>query len=57
MSWGERKVFVNLDRDVIREAPEFMPGTPLTREFETRLHRHYQRPGYWQHGPDTTTLA
>ncbi|MEO6210034.1 MAG: PRC-barrel domain-containing protein [Gemmatimonadaceae bacterium] len=50
VSWDEREVFVDLDRNVIREAPEYVPGTPLTREFESRLHRHYERPGYWLDG-------
>lgn len=47
VSFDDKKVFAHLNRDVIREAPEYVPGMPLTREFETRLHQHYQRPGYW----------
>ena len=52
VSWLEREVFVNLHRDVIREAPEYAPGPPLTREFETKLYAHYQRAGYWLPGTD-----
>lgn len=50
VSWLEREVFVNLHRDVIRDAPAYAPGTPLTREFETKLHGHYRRAGYWLSG-------
>ena len=55
VSWEEREVFVDLDRNDIREAPEYVPGMLLSREFESRLHRHYERPGYWldkMHGED-----
>ncbi|MEO8879073.1 MAG: PRC-barrel domain-containing protein [Gemmatimonadaceae bacterium] len=50
VSWEEREVFVDLDRNAIRDAPEYVSGTLLTREFETRLHEHYERPGYWLDG-------
>lgn len=51
ISSPEGTVSFTLDREVIKGAPEYVPGTPLTREFETRLHQHYQRPGYWLHDP------
>jgi PRC-barrel domain len=57
VSWPESKVFVNLDREVVRRAPEYTPGTPLTREFESRLHEHYERPGYWVDDPSTKALV
>jgi hypothetical protein len=47
VSWPEAKAFVNLKRDVIKNAPSYSPDNPVTRDFETRLHRYYQRPGYW----------
>ena len=43
VSWGEMKVFVNLSRENIKRAPEYTEGALLTREYETGLHRHYNR--------------
>ncbi len=47
VSWSESKVFVHLDRELIKEAPEYSSDTPITRDFETLLHAHYHQPGYW----------
>ena len=47
VSWPEFKVFVNLSREAVRNAPEFSAHTPLTRDYEAGLHRHYDRYGYW----------
>lgn len=47
VSWPESKVFVNLSRETIKQAPEYVEDAPLTREYETELYQHYGRPGYW----------
>ena len=47
ISWGERKVFVNLLREAIKHSPEFKEESLLSRAYETGLCRHYNRPGYW----------
>ena len=47
VSWGERKVFVNLSRQTIKESPAYTEESLLTRDYETALHRHYNRKGYW----------
>lgn len=47
VSWGERKVFVNLSRDTIKESPEYTSEFDLTRDYEMKLHGHYHRKGYW----------
>jgi hypothetical protein len=47
VSWGERKVFVNLDRETIKESPEYTDVALLTRDYEIGLHKHYNRKGYW----------
>jgi hypothetical protein len=47
VSWGERKVFVDLSREAIRQSPEYTDESMLTRDYETGLHRHYNRHGYW----------
>jgi hypothetical protein len=47
VSWNESKVFVNLLRETIKQSPEYTDETILTRDYETGLHRHYNRQGYW----------
>ena len=47
VSWSESKVFVNLSRETIKQSPEYTEESLLTRDYETRLHRHYIRQGYW----------
>jgi uncharacterized protein YrrD len=47
VSWGERKVFVNLSREAIKQSPEYTEESLLTRDYEIGLHRHYNRKGYW----------
>jgi uncharacterized protein YrrD len=47
VSWDEAKVFVNLSREAIRQSPEYTEESMLTRDYETVLHRHYDRRGYW----------
>ena len=49
VSWTESKVYVGLSREAIKSAPEYADSTPLTREYENRLHLHYGRPPYWLH--------
>jgi hypothetical protein len=47
VSWIDLKVFVNLSRETIKQAPEYTELSLLTRDYETGLHRHYDRQGYW----------
>ena len=47
VSWGERKVFVNLNRETIKESPEYTEESLLTRDYEIKLYEHYDRKGYW----------
>jgi uncharacterized protein YrrD len=51
VSWDERKVFVNLSRETIKKSPEYTEESLLTRDYETGLHRHYNRQGYWVDEP------
>ncbi len=48
ISWGQSKVFVNLLRETIQQSPEYSEALLLTREYEASLHRHYNRPVYWE---------
>ena len=47
VSWPESRVYVNKSRDNIQHAPEYEANQALTRDFETRLHPHYNRAPYW----------
>jgi uncharacterized protein YrrD len=47
VSWNDSKIFVNLSREVIQQSPEYAHESPPTRDYETRLHIHYNRQGYW----------
>jgi uncharacterized protein YrrD len=48
VSWQESQVYVDLDRETIKQAPEHDPDRPLERDYETRLFRHYGRRHYWE---------
>jgi hypothetical protein len=48
VSWDASAVFVDLQRDEIRSAPEYDPNVPVDRDLESRLVAHYGRPGYWE---------
>lgn len=47
VSWADSKIFVNLTRETIQQSPEYTEESLLTRHYETGLHRHYNREGYW----------
>lgn len=47
VSWDEKKVFVNLSRETIKQSPEYTDESLLTRDYEIELHQHYDRQGYW----------
>lgn len=47
ISWVESAVRIRLTRDQIKSSPEYDEHKPLDRDFERRLHDHYERTGYW----------
>lgn len=51
VSWSDSEVYVTLSRRAIEGAPEYTEESALTREYETGLHGHYNRRGYWVEGP------
>ena len=51
ISWDELKVFVNLSRENIMQSPEYSQEDLLTRDYETQLHRYYNREVYWRLDP------
>ncbi len=52
VSWSESTVFVNPSREAVKQSPEYTEESLLTRDYETGLHRHYNRQGYWVDEPD-----
>lgn len=52
ISWEESSVFVNLSQESIIKSPEYSEENLLTRDYETQLHRHYNRNIYWKEEPD-----
>ena len=51
ISWSDSTVFVDLSSDAIKTSPEYTGPSSLTRDYETRLHRHYHRQVYWVEEP------
>jgi hypothetical protein len=47
INWRESKIYVNLSRETMKSSPEYKSELALTRRYETGLHRHYNRKGYW----------
>jgi uncharacterized protein YrrD len=47
ISWSESTVFIKISRNAILLSPEYSEEYLLDREYEIRLHRHYDRQGYW----------
>ena len=51
VSWHESRIFVKVSRDTVQQAPEYICDSSLTRDYQTELHRHYKREGYWVDEP------
>jgi uncharacterized protein YrrD len=47
VSWPDRTVFMNVTRSDIEKSPPYKPEAAISRDYETELHRHYQKTGYW----------
>ena len=47
VDWNDSLLHVDLSRDQIKSSQEYDASSPVEREYETRLHDSYGRPGYW----------
>ena len=47
IDWRNSEAVANVKKEVIEGSPEFDPGAPVNREYETRLYDYYGRPKYW----------
>ena len=50
VSWADSRVYVDLSREELNAAPEYVPGQPFERGYETRLFEHHNRRKYWERG-------
>jgi uncharacterized protein YrrD len=48
VNWEEKRVHASLTGDAIRNSPEFDPGEPVNRKYESHLYDYYGRPKYWE---------
>jgi len=51
VSWSDKKVFIDLSRDAIKNSPKYSKDALFTRDYEDKLHRQYDRRGYWVDDP------
>jgi hypothetical protein len=51
VSWEQSTVYVDLSKDAIRNSPAYTEESLLTRDYESGLHNHYKRAGYWSLEP------
>ena len=47
VSWPEARVYIDLDRDTVKRAPEYKPDREITRDYEQKLFDYYNREPYW----------
>lgn len=47
VSWAERHVHVGLEKDQIKDSPEYDPNKAVNREYEEVLYDFYGKPKYW----------
>ncbi len=51
VSWEDQTVHVALTRATIRQSPEYSEQSLLNRDYEHKLHHHYQSRDYWADQP------
>jgi len=47
ISYEDRRVYVDMSRQMIEDSPEWDMSAAVNREYETRLYDYYGRPVYW----------
>jgi uncharacterized protein YrrD len=51
VSWNESKIFVKLPQEAIKQSPEYSETFLISRDYEAKLHQHYNHQGYWVDEP------
>jgi hypothetical protein len=57
VSWEKSKVFVNHTREMIKQSPEYTEESLMNRDYEAKLHQHYNHQGYWADEPAPRELS
>ncbi len=47
VNWAKREIHARVARQTIQSSPEWNPDSPVSREYELRLHQHYGYAPYW----------
>lgn len=47
IAWLDQEVSVNLNRDAVKDSPEYDANQPIDRDYERRLFDYYKFPTYW----------
>jgi uncharacterized protein YrrD len=47
IEWAKSSVFVQVSKETIKKAPDYLSPSDITPEYEERLFRYYNLPGYW----------
>ena len=48
VDWNALTVNVDMNKEQVKNSPEYDPKKPLDRNLETRLYDYYHRPVYWR---------
>lgn len=48
VDWGRKHFVADLEKEQIKQSPEYDDSTPLDREYEAKLHEFYGKAPYWQ---------
>lgn len=48
IGWPEKKVYVDMSRQAIKNGPEWNATAGVNREYEARLYDYHGRPAYWE---------
>ncbi len=46
--WEDSRCYVGLDKEMIKNSPQYDPNAPVNRGYEEALHDYYGRPRYWE---------
>ena len=57
VEWPDKKVYVDLSKQKIKDSPLWSPEAAVNREYETRLYDFYGRPAYWDARLPPETVA
>jgi len=47
VSWESSEVFIDITKNAMKDSPEYSNSTLLNRDYEDKLHKHYNHLGYW----------